>query len=675
MVEEVQRRFSLVTSDAMLATNDPRMVIVGHRLIVADSKMVPVDPTLAAVRVMLVMIDPHMVVVDGSHWAFLAGEVKRERECRMSVQKDFLYLKELCPRKTISNYAKRVTVQIPQLNEEGDVSEDKDTNQKQKSKTEEVTLHAAYQNLKTDTIKLEERNVFCGTYNTHVLMEQSDERRIIHYSGGNLVAVASANKRVKLLGVPGVKEVPPLLYGQAGSIRALYLSEEKGLLLTASSDLSIRCWNIHSGACLKIFNGHYGTITCLDLHNKQFVSGAGDGMVKVWSLKSGHCLNTLMHNSAVWAVKMDGAHVVSGCEKGLVKVWCADTGALIKTLEKHQGPVNCLSFDQWHLVTGSSDGFVLGWSMLGNLRRHLIAFFHPKAVLSVEFLYLRVISGCADGKIRVFNFLTGTCLKVLVVNSTGDPVSSLCVAENRMVINSPSRLWMFLFKDVTWDYSLAADREIKVKEEEKKTKRKSSRSSPQRQKTKTQPPKGHGTSKNGKPEHAPSLPAPAHPEEAEPTLQREQRQDSSYSMSPNKFLLTISTLQNTCKPARVSTSTEHSAKAREAQECPHEHQQHCPEKVSAQGSKTSSEAESRIFWLGLITCPMIWVIFAFSALFSFKVKWLAVVVMGVVLQGANLYGYIRCKVGSRKTLTSMATSYLGKQFLRQTVATEDQTAS
>ncbi|XP_071620621.1 Golgi apparatus membrane protein TVP23 homolog C isoform X1 [Heliangelus exortis] len=98
-------------------------------------------------------------------------------------------------------------------------------------------------------------------------------------------------------------------------------------------------------------------------------------------------------------------------------------------------------------------------------------------------------------------------------------------------------------------------------------------------------------------------------------------------------------------------------------------------KVSAQGRKTSSEAESRIFWLGLITCPMIWVIFAFSALFSFKVKWLAVVGMGVVLQGANLYGYVRCKVGSRKNLTSMATSYLGKQLLRQTVAKEDQAAS
>ncbi|XP_028572964.2 Golgi apparatus membrane protein TVP23 homolog C [Podarcis muralis] len=98
-------------------------------------------------------------------------------------------------------------------------------------------------------------------------------------------------------------------------------------------------------------------------------------------------------------------------------------------------------------------------------------------------------------------------------------------------------------------------------------------------------------------------------------------------------------------------------------------------KASAQTKKTTSEAESRIFWLGLISCPLLWVIFAFSALFSFKVKWLAIVIMGVTLQGANLYGYIRCKVGSRKNLTSVATSYLGRQLLRQTVPKEEQAVS
>ncbi|NXA06111.1 FBW10 protein, partial [Sapayoa aenigma] len=574
------------------------------------------------------------------HWAFLAEQVKVEQECRATVQKDFLQLKELCPRKTISNYAKRVSVKIPELNEQSHVIEVKDNNKRRKSKTErmnseEFILHTVYRRLKTEKIQLEERNVFCGSYNTHVLMKQPDKGRIIHYSGGNLVAVASANRGVRLLGVPGVKEVPPLLLGHAGSIRALHLREKEGLLLTASFDLSIRCWNIHSGACMKIFNGHYGTITCLDSHKEQFVSGAGDGMVKVWSLKSGRCLNTLMHNSAVWAVKMDGAHVVSGCEQGLVKVWNADTGALIKTLEKHQGPVNCLSFDQWHVVTGSSDGFVLGWSMLGNLRKRLIAFFHPKEVLCLEFLYLRVISGCADGKIRVFNFLTGTCLKVLVVNSSGDPVSSLFVAENRMVINSPTRLSMFQFKDVLWDYSLPADREIIEKEKQRKGK--TSRSSTQRQKMKSQSPKSRGTAKtngngtsglqlpmlpvpqinpdcprlsippwshpstalpkmitktvlnskcivlflgtDGEPEHG-----PAHPEGAEATLQPEQRKGPSQPMTLDKFLLTTGTLQRTCMPALVSSSVERFAKARESWEYPREHQQHHP--VKAPMSKT-----------------------------------------------------------------------------------------
>lgn len=36
----------------------------------------------------------------------------------------------------------------------------------------------------------------------------------------------------------------------------------------------------------------------------------------------------------------------------------------------------------------------------------------------------------------------------------------------------------------------------------------------------------------------------------------------------------------------------------------------------------STEAEARIFWLGLIICPVIWTTFFFSTLFSLKLKWL-----------------------------------------------------
>ncbi|XP_042361141.1 Golgi apparatus membrane protein TVP23 homolog B [Plectropomus leopardus] len=80
---------------------------------------------------------------------------------------------------------------------------------------------------------------------------------------------------------------------------------------------------------------------------------------------------------------------------------------------------------------------------------------------------------------------------------------------------------------------------------------------------------------------------------------------------------------------------------------------------------TTSTAESQIFWLGLIVCPMFWVVFVFSTIVSLKIKWLAVVVMGLVLQWANLYGYVRCKVGGKSNLRSMAKNYLGVQIFKQ----------
>ncbi|XP_076209617.1 F-box and WD repeat domain containing protein 10B [Aptenodytes patagonicus] len=552
-------------------------------------------------------------------WAFLAKEVKRERVCQSTVQEKILYLQGLCPRGAVSNYAKEVHVTIPQLNEEGDVIEVKGHNGGSKMKEEEDNLQAAYHDLQTDTIQLEERNVFCGSYNIRVLTDQSDRSRVIHYSGGNLVAIGSADRKVRFLGTSGMKEVPPLLSGHAGSIKALFLNEKKGFVLSASFDLSIRCWNIYSGACVKIFNGHCGTITCLDLHEEQFVSGARDGMVKVWNLESGKCLKTLKHNSAVWVVKMDGTRVVSGCDRGLVKVWCADKGTLIKTLEGHQGPVKCLSFDQWHLVTGSTDGYALGWSMLGSLKRCLIAYRHPKEVLSLEFLYLRVISGCADGKIRIFNYLTGSCLKVLMANSRGDPVSSFYVGENRMVINSPTSLLMFQFEDVRWDYTLDADREMVGKKRQRngtssrtplhlrRTRRhdlsqmhrlaletralrselmksaacqqqqhflkieKTFRVQAEQQKKLFIP--------DGKSEHGPSLYVPARPDRAEATSQHEKRRGPSCPMSPDKFLLTVSVLQNACRSALASSCIKHAAKVREAWEPLWEHQQRRPKKV------------------------------------------------------------------------------------------------
>lgn len=86
---------------------------------------------------------------------------------------------------------------------------------------------------------------------------------------------------------------------------------------------------------------------------------------------------------------------------------------------------------------------------------------------------------------------------------------------------------------------------------------------------------------------------------------------------------------------------------------------------SRKGAVKQSDSESRLFWLSLVVVPVIWSILCFTCLIYFRIKWLPVVVMAVVLNGANLYGYVKCKFGSKTSLKSVATNYFGRQFLKQ----------
>jgi len=77
-----------------------------------------------------------------------------------------------------------------------------------------------------------------------------------------------------------------------------------------------------------------------------------------------------------------------------------------------------------------------------------------------------------------------------------------------------------------------------------------------------------------------------------------------------------------------------------------------------------TNTEARIFWLALVVSQIFWIVFFFATIFTLKFKWFMVVCVGLVLNGANLYGYIRCKVGAKKQISSVATNFLGQHVLR-----------
>lgn len=74
--------------------------------------------------------------------------------------------------------------------------------------------------------------------------------------------------------------------------------------------------------------------------------------------------------------------------------------------------------------------------------------------------------------------------------------------------------------------------------------------------------------------------------------------------------------------------------------------------------------EARIFWLALILCPLFWSILFIVALFGFKFKWLLLVCIAIVLNGANLYGYVKCKMGNDKNISAATSDFIRKQVIQ-----------
>ncbi|XP_050299315.1 uncharacterized Golgi apparatus membrane protein-like protein CG5021 [Anthonomus grandis grandis] len=87
---------------------------------------------------------------------------------------------------------------------------------------------------------------------------------------------------------------------------------------------------------------------------------------------------------------------------------------------------------------------------------------------------------------------------------------------------------------------------------------------------------------------------------------------------------------------------------------------------SKQGGKIN-ERESRIFWTALIISPLLWSLFFLVSLFSFNIKWTLLVLIALTLNGANLHGYLRCRMGNNQGFGSMTSDFFRKQVMQNAI--------
>jgi small GTP-binding protein len=142
--------------------------------------------------------------------------------------------------------------------------------------------------------------------------------------------------------------------------------------LTGSQQGNLRLWDIQTGKCVFILNGHSSSVGSVKIapDGRHAASGSQDNTVKIWDLEAGICLGTLEgHESEVDSVAFSpGGELLAstGFMDRTVRIWDWRAGTCIQTVEIEASPVS-VAFDTGgtRLVVGAANSVIYVYRLDG----------------------------------------------------------------------------------------------------------------------------------------------------------------------------------------------------------------------------------------------------------------------------------------------------------------------
>ena len=108
---------------------------------------------------------------------------------------------------------------------------------------------------------------------------------IIHPTS-HLISISFLPKKRNLF------QKPLMLHGHERAITKIKYNREGDLLFSASKDKQPNVWYSLNGERLGTFNGHNGSVWCIDVNwdTTRLLSGSGDNTLRVWDCETGLCI-------------------------------------------------------------------------------------------------------------------------------------------------------------------------------------------------------------------------------------------------------------------------------------------------------------------------------------------------------------------------------------------------
>jgi WD40 repeat protein len=236
------------------------------------------------------------------------------------------------------------------------------------------------------------------------------------------------------------------LAGHEGGVSTLAISPGGRILVSGSSDKSMKFWRMETGELLYTIpgrslwrgEGHSERISAVAFSpdGETLASASDDGTVKWWDLNTTQLIYPLP--SLAWGISSltfspDGDRLVYGSSDGLIQVWDLETERLVLMLNHHQATISALLFEPngRFLISSSYDKTICRWDALsGELISRINGHLDRISALALTPDHLRsgdriLISASWDKTIKLWDLAFETQRKVIAAHRK--PVTCLAM--------------------------------------------------------------------------------------------------------------------------------------------------------------------------------------------------------------------------------------------------------
>ncbi|KAI8891784.1 WD40-repeat-containing domain protein, partial [Globomyces pollinis-pini] len=241
-------------------------------------------------------------------------------------------------------------------------------------------------------LHLTRQNWFLGRYRKiSFIAQETYVVTALHYNGENIMYASDAGTIHIYNATRG--ELVRTLEGHEGGVWALQYWQN--ILVSGSTDRTVRVWNMDTGRCTHVFDGHTSTVRCLlimiptlnESNGKMepsiplIVTGSRDATLRVWKLPDPNSDDTWTpedgtnpyflhllsgHTNSVRAIAGAGNTLVSGSYDTTVRVWNLLTGECSFVFQGHREKVYSVGYSPElnRAASGSMDSTVKVWCTL-----------------------------------------------------------------------------------------------------------------------------------------------------------------------------------------------------------------------------------------------------------------------------------------------------------------------